>query len=93
MEDLYSIGFRVDKETARRQLIKGAEKFFKVTLTDKNFNRIYGVFSDAIEKVKIYNQLLTGELVIERVGVSELVLTDNAHTPKKYVISLPESLL
>ncbi len=84
---------KMDTRTARNAISKGAEKYHRVMLSEKDFKAIFKLFGDAIAKANVYNRLLSGDVVVERIGVGELVLTSKGNNPEKYVFELPESLI
>lgn len=84
---------KMDTRTARDILRKRAEKYHKVMLTEKDFKQIFKLFGDAIEKTRVYEGLISGDLFIESIGVGQLVITDNGHTPKRFIFTLSVSLI
>lgn len=84
---------KMDTRVARDALRKSAEKYYKVSLSEKDFQAIFKLFGDAIEKTKVYEDLIAGHLFIESIGVGKLVITDNCPTPSRFIFTLPVSLI
>lgn len=63
-------------ETARNRIVRDSDKYSTCRLKPQDVDTIFKYFTNSIEQVEAFYKLLSGKLVVIRVGAEEIELAE-----------------